>query len=209
METKQANRMSETKKDAPQWLKSALELGPVIGFFVAYLYLKDEIFTFGGTEYDGFVVVTAGFIPVILASMGILWWLTGHISRMQIVTAVLVVVFGGLTVWLNDDRFIKMKPTMVYLLLGGVLAIGLLRGQSYLRVVMGELLPMEQEGWMILTKRMTGFFFFLALSNELVWRTQSTEIWVYFETFVLTGALFFFFIAQAGVIQKYSTAEDD
>ncbi|HKK97808.1 MAG TPA: inner membrane-spanning protein YciB [Marivita sp.] len=201
--------MSETKKDAPQWLKSALELGPVIGFFVAYLYLKDEIFTFGGTEYDGFVVVTAGFIPVILASMGILWWLTGHISRMQIVTAVLVVVFGGLTVWLNDDRFIKMKPTMVYLLLGGVLAIGLLRGQSYLRVVMGELLPMEQEGWMILTKRMTGFFFFLALSNELVWRTQSTEIWVYFETFVLTGALFFFFIAQAGVIQKYSTAEDD
>ena len=201
--------MAETKKQTPQWVKSALELGPVIGFFVAYLYLKDEVFTFGGTEYDGFIVVTAGFIPVILASMGILWWLTGHISRMQIVTAVLVVVFGGLTVGLNDDRFIKMKPTMVYLLLGGVLAIGLLRGQSYLRVVMGELLPMEQEGWMILTKRMTGFFLFLAVSNEVVWRTQSTEIWVYFETFVLTGALFFFFIAQAGLIQKYSTAEED
>ena len=201
--------MAETKKQTPQWVKSALELGPVIGFFVAYLYLKDEVFTFGGTEYDGFIVVTAGFIPVILASMGILWWLTGHISRMQIVTAVLVVVFGGLTGWLNDDRFIKMKPTMVYLLLGGVLAIGLLRGQSYLRVVMGELLPMEQEGWMILTKRMTGFFLFLALSNEVVWRTQSTEIWVYFETFVLTGALFFFFIVQAGLIQKYSTAEED
>ena len=201
--------MAETKKQTPQWVKSALELGPEIGFFVAYLYLKDEVFTFGGTDYDGFIVVTAGFIPVILASMGILWWLTGHISRMQIVTAVLVVVFGGLTVWLNDDRFIKMKPTMVYLLLGGVLAIGLLRGQSYLRVVLGELLPMEQEGWMILTKRMTGFFLILAVSNEVVWRTQSTEIWVYFETFVLTGALFFFFIAQAGLIQKYSTAEED
>jgi intracellular septation protein len=201
--------MAETRKPTPQWLKSALELGPVIGFFVAYLYLKDEVFTFGGTEYDGFVVATAGFIPVILASMGILWWLTGHISRMQIVTAVLVVVFGGLTVWLNDDRFIKMKPTMVYLLLGGILAIGLLRRQSYLRVVMGELLPMEQDGWMILTKRMTGFFFLLAASNEIVWRTQTTEVWVYFETFVLTGALFFFFIAQAGVIQKYSTVEED
>ncbi|MCI5111660.1 MAG: septation protein IspZ [Marivita sp.] len=197
------------QRHVPQWVKSALELGPVIGFFVAYLWVKDEVFTFGGTEYDGFIVATAVFIPVILASMGLLWWLTGHISRMQIVTAVLVVVFGGLTVWLNDDRFIKMKPTMVYSLLGGILALGLLRGQSYLRVVMGELLPMEQEGWMILTKRMTGFFFLLAASNEIIWRTQSTEVWVYFETFVLTGATFVFFIAQAGLIQKYSTAEED
>lgn len=197
------------QRNIPQWVKSTLELGPVIGFFVAYLWLKEDVFTFAGTDYDGFIVVTALFIPVILASMGALWWLTGHISRMQIVTAVLVVVFGGLTVWLNDDRFIKMKPTMVYLLLGGILAVGLLRGQSYLRVVMGELLPMEQEGWMILTKRMTAFFFLLAASNEIVWRTQSTEFWVYFETFVLTGATFVFFIAQAGVIQKYSTAEED
>ena len=197
------------QRHIPQWAKSALELGPVLGFFVAYLWLKDDVFTYGGVDYDGFVVVTALFIPVILASMGILWWLTGHISRMQIVTAVLVVVFGGLTVWLNDDRFIKMKPTMVYLLLGGILAIGLLRGQSYLRVVMGELLPMEREGWMILTKRMTAFFFALAASNEIVWRTQSTEFWVYFETFVLTGATFVFFIAQAGLIQRFSTAEED
>lgn len=198
-----------TQRHIPQWVKSTLELGPVIGFFVAYLWVKDEIFTFGGVDYDGFIVATAVFIPVILASMGLLWWLTGHISRMQIVTAVLVVVFGGLTVWLNDDRFIKMKPTMVYSLLGGILAIGLLRGQSYLRVVMGELLPMEQEGWMILTRRMTGFFFLLAISNEVIWRTQSTETWVYFETFVLTGATFAFFVAQAGLIQKYSTAEED
>ena len=201
--------MSETRKDVPQWIKSALELGPVIGFFVAYLYLKDRVFTIGGVDYEGFIVATAGFIPVILASMGALWWLTGHISRMQVVTAVLVVVFGGLTVWLNDDRFIKMKPTMVYLLLGGILGIGLLRNQSYLRFVMGELLPMEKEGWMILTKRMTGFFFLMALSNEVVWRTQTTEVWVYFETFVLTAAMFVFFIMQAGLIQKYSTAEED
>lgn len=197
------------QRHIPQWVKSALELGPVVGFFVAYLWVKDEVFTFGGTDYDGFIVATAVFIPVILASMGVLWWLTGHISRMQIVTAVLVVVFGGLTVWLNDDRFIKMKPTMVYSLLGGLLAIGLLRGQSYLRVVMGELLPMEHEGWMILTRRMTGFFFLLAASNEIIWRTQSTEVWVYFETFVLTGATFVFFIAQAGLIQKYSPADED
>ena len=197
------------QRHVPQWVKSVLELGPVVGFFVAYLWVKDEVFTFGGTDYDGFIVATAVFIPVILASMGVLWWLTGHISRMQIVTAVLVVVFGGLTVWLNDDRFIKMKPTMVYSLLGGLLAIGLLRGQSYLRVVMGELLPMEHEGWMILTRRMTGFFFLLAASNEIIWRTQSTEVWVYFETFVLTGATFVFFIAQAGLIQKYSPADED
>lgn len=196
------------QRHVPQWVKSTLELGPVIGFFVAYLWIKDEVFTLGGAEYDGFVVATALFIPVILASMGALWGMTGHISRMQIVTAVLVVVFGGLTVWLNDDRFIKIKPTIVYLLLGGILAVGLIRGQSYLRVVMAELLPMEPVGWMILTKRMTAFFFLLAAANEIVWRTQSTEVWVYFETFVLTGAMFFFFIAQAGLIQKYSLSDE-
>ena len=112
-------------------LKSALELGPVLAFFGAYLWLKDRVFAFGGTEYEGFIVVTAGFIPVFLLATGVLWKLTGHLSRMQLVTAVLIVVFGGLSVWLNDDRFFKMKPTLIYLLFGGALAIGLMRGESH------------------------------------------------------------------------------
>ncbi len=189
-------------------VKSGLELGPVVLFFVAYLWLKDRVFTIGGTEYDGFIVVTAGFIPVMLAATGLLWWLTGHLSRMQIVTAVLIVVFGGLSVWLNDDRFFKMKPTLIYLIFGGILGIGLLRGQSYLRAVMDGMMPLRQEGWMKLTRRLCAFFFALALLNEIVWRTMSTDTWVYFKTFGLTAALFLFFMAQGALFRDYGTEED-
>ncbi len=196
------------ERDVNPMLKTALELGPVLGFFVAYLWLKDHVFTIGGTEYEGFIVVTAGFIPVLLASMGALWYLTGHLSRMQIMTAVLVVVFGGLSVWLNDERFFKMKPTLIYFLFGGLLAFGLARGQSYLRTVMEGLMPLEQEGWMILTKRVMLFFFALGIANELVWRFLSTETWVYFKTFGLSAALFAFFMLQGKLFAKYSVDDD-
>ena len=189
-------------------VKTALELGPIAGFFVAYLWLKDDVFTIGGTQYDGFVVVTAGFIPVFLASIAALWWLTGHLSRMQVVTAVLIVVFGGLSVWFNDPRFFKMKPTIIYLLFGGVLGAGLLRGQSYLQSLMDGLMPLTHEGWMILTRRLMIFFFGLAILNEVIWRTMTEETWVYFKTFGLTAAIFLFFITQGKVFSDHSTEEN-
>ncbi|ETX27113.1 inner membrane-spanning protein YciB [Roseivivax isoporae] len=197
------------KRDINPMLKSALELGPIVAFFVAYLWLKDRVFTIGGTEYDGFIVVTAGFVPVMVAATAALWALTGTLSRMQVVTVVLIVVFGGLSVWLNDDRFFKMKPTLIYLIFGGVLGFGLLRGQSYLRYVMEGLMPLEETGWMILTRRVTIFFLGLALANEVVWRTMSTEAWVYFKTFGLTAALFAFFLCQGGLFRRYGTGEDE
>ena len=190
-------------------VKTALELGPILAFFVAYLWLKDNIFTFGGTEYAGFVVVTAGFIPVFLASMAILWKLTGHLSKMQVVTAVLIVVFGGLSVWFNDPKFFKMKPTIIYLLFGGVLGVGLMLGRSYLQSVMEGLMPLTDEGWMILTRRLTVFFLALAVLNELIWRTQSEETWVYFKTFGLTAAIFLFFMTQGRLFNEHGTGEDE
>ncbi|GAW36222.1 intracellular septation protein [Roseovarius sp. A-2] len=197
------------EKTPPKWAKPVLEFGPLLVFFAAYLWLKDRVFTIGGIDYDGFIVVTAGFIPIFLMSMALLWKLTGHLSRMQIVTAVLIVVFGGLSVWFNDPRFFKMKPTMIYLLFGGVLGVGLMRGQSWLQVVMEGVMPLTDRGWMILTRRLMLFFFGLAVLNEAIWRTQTEEIWVYFKTFGLTAAIFVFFMTQSRLFRDHGTEEDD
>lgn len=198
-----------SEKKPASWIKPALEFGPVLLFFIGYLKLKDEVFTIGGTEYGGFIVVTALFVPLMVICSGILWKLTGHLSKMQIATVVLVVVFGGLSVWLNDERFFKMKPTMIYLLFGGLLGVGLLRGQSYLKVVMEEALPMQDAGWMILTRHLCFFFLALAVLNELIWRTQSEETWVYFKTFGLSAAMFIFFMAHAKVFQTYGIEDSE
>ncbi|HSF62811.1 MAG TPA: inner membrane-spanning protein YciB [Paracoccaceae bacterium] len=190
-------------------LKLALELGPIAAFFAGYVWLKDRTFTVGGAEYDGFIVATAAFIPLMLLTTGILWRLTGKLSKMQVATVVLVVVFGGLSVWLNDDRFFKMKPTIIYALFAAVLGFGLMRGQSYLRFVMEEALPLRPEGWMILTRRLALFFAALAVANELVWRMMSTDAWVNFKTFGLTLALFAFFMTQGGLLARHGIPEED
>ncbi len=188
-------------------LKTALEFGPILGFFVAYLWLKDEVFVVGGTEYQGFVAVTAGFIPIFLLCIGILWKLTGHLAKMQAVTAVLLVVFGGLSVWFNDPKFFKMKPTIIYLIFGSVLGIGLMRGKSWLQYVMEGMMPLTHEGWIILTRRLMFFFLALAALNEVVWRTMTEETWVYFKTFGLTAAIFVFFIFQTKLFKDHGTEE--
>lgn len=188
-------------------LKLALELGPVVLFFIGYVKLKDEVFTIAGTEYSGFILVTAAFVPILLAATGALWALTGHLSKMQIVTAVLVVVFGGMSVAFNDERFFKMKPTFIYALFAGVLGFGLLRGDSYLRYVMEELVPLKPEGWMILTKRVAAFFAVLMVANEVIWRNFSTDLWVNFKTFGLPLATMAFFMAQAKLFTAYADEE--
>lgn len=198
------------KKEISQGLKTGLELGPVLLFFLAYLRVRDEMFTIGGVEYSGFIVATVAFIPILLVSMAVLWKLTGKLSRMQILTAFMVIFFGGLTVWFNDERFFKIKTTIVYGLFAAILGIGLLLKRSWLEYVMDEMMPLKTEGWMILTKRLTAAFAALAIANEVVWRTMSTDAWVKIETFGFPAALFVFFMAQAGLLQKYAeeTPED-
>lgn len=202
--------MTETSAETKinPFLKMALELGPIVVFFVAYTRLRDKTVDIAGTSYDGFIVATAGFIPLLILTTLILWKMTGKLSKMQIATLVLVILFGGLSVWFNDERFFKMKPTMIYLLFGGVLGIGLLRGQSYLKFVMEEMMPLKEEGWMLLTKRLTAFFIGLAVLNEVIWRTQSTDTWVYFKTFGLTAAVFVFFMTQGKIFQDYALEDE-
>ena len=199
--------MQQDPRPVPQWLKSALDLGPALLFFVVYLWLQDTVITVAGTEYDEFIIVTALFIPILLAAILVSWKLTGKLSRIQIFTMIMVVVFGGLTVWFNDERFFKMKTTIVYAFFAGVLGIGLLLGQSWLKSLMGEMLPMKQEGWMIITRRIAIAFGVMAVANEIVWRTQSDQFWVTFETFALPAFLFVTFMSQAKVIERYSLSE--
>ena len=190
-------------------LKLALELGPVLIFFVAYLQVREETFTILGRDYSGFIVVTTAFIPLLLASMAVLRKLTGKISRMQVVTAVMVIFFGGLTVYFNDERFFKMKTTIVYGLFATILGFGLLRGKSFLAYVMEDMLPMTEEGFMILTRRLTGAFAVLAVANEIVWRTMSTDAWVKIETFGFPAALFAFFMLQTKLFEEHTTETDE
>ncbi len=198
-----------SQKEINPMVKLALEMGPVVLFFILYFRLKDRQFDIGGTEYSGFIVVTAIFIPLIALSTFLLYRLTGEIAKMQIMTLAIVVIFGGLTIYFNDERFFKMKPTMIYILFGSALGIGLLRGKSYMQTMMGDAMPLKPEGWMILTRRITAFFFALAIVNELVWRNFSTETWVTFKTFGLTAAVFLFFITQGGVLARYGIEDND
>ncbi len=164
-------------------LKLLLEIGPLVVFFGAFQWFRDAPVTVGGMEYQAIVVATALFIPAILVSLAVSWRLTHTLPRMAVVTAVVVVLFGGLTIWLNDDTFIKMKPTIVNGLFALGLGVGLLQGRSYLKYLMGEALPLDDEGWMIFTRRWALFFVFLAVLNEVIWRSMSTEFWVNFKTF--------------------------
>jgi len=195
------------KKPIHPGMKLAIELGPVILFFLGYSRLKDQTFSFLGTDYKGFIVATAIFIPILLAATGYLWWRTGKLSKMQLMTAILVVVFGGLGIWFNDDRFFKMKPTILYVMFAAILGIGLLRGESYLKYVMEDAMPLEHQGWMIFTRRMALFFAALAVTNEVVWRTMSTETWVTFKTFVLTGIMFVFLMSQMKLFSRFAKHE--
>ncbi len=201
--------MSEPKvKTYDNRLKLALEYGPLILFMLGYWVLKDKSLTIAGQTYSGFVVATGIFVVIFVASILALWRLTGKIAPMQIITLIVVVFMGGLTLWFNDPRFIKMKPTIIYIFFAAALGVGLLQGKSYLRLVMEDALPMQSEGWMILTRRIAVFFVVLAGMNEVVWRNFSDGTWITFKAVGLTLAMFAFLLSQAKLLERYGTQKD-
>ncbi len=189
-------------------MKQVLELGPPIVFFLIYLRIRDNTYVLGGTEYSGFIVSALIFVPILLIAMAALWALTGKLSRIQVFTAFMVIFFGGLTAWFNDETFFKMKTSIVYGLFAVLLGIGLLRGQSWLAYIMNEMMPMEDAGWMILTRRLCFAFGALAVANEVVWRTMSTDTWVKIETFAFPLALAGFMVWQVMSLQEYLIEDD-
>ena len=173
------------------------------------MVMRNRTVMLGGTEYGGFIVATMIFVPVLALTTFALWRLTGKVSAMQLLTLVLVVVFGGLTIWLNDERFLKMKVTIIYAIFAGLLSLGLVLRKNWLELVMGEALPMRHEGWMKLTFRMVLLFIGLAIANELIWRNLSDTAWVNFKTFGLPVVMFAFFMANTRLFSAYALDKDD
>jgi len=185
---------TDTKATEPalkdQLLKLAVEVGPLVVFFV----VNARAGIFWGTG----VFMGATVLSLIASRI-----LFGRIPVMPLVTGVCVMVFGGLTLWLQDDHFIKIKPTIVNALFAGALFIGLLAGQSLLRVIFGEVFRLTDEGWRKLTLRWAFFFTFLAVLNEVVWRSFTTDTWVSFKVFGVMPLTMAFAVAQVGLLRQY------
>jgi len=195
MTNEASTKPAETPSAGAQILKLLVEVGPLVVFFL--VNARAGIFWGTGT----FMVATM----VSLAASRILF---GRIPVMPLVTGVCVMVFGGLTLWLQDDHFIKIKPTIVNSLFAGALFIGLFYGQSFLRIVFGEVFRLTEEGWRKLTLRWACFFVFLAVLNEIVWRSFSTDVWVSFKVFGIMPLTMAFAVAQIGLLRRYELPEE-
>jgi len=186
-------------------LKLVLEVGPIAVFFLAYRWAPvPEGLGDAERQLEQILFATEVFVPTILAALAASWWLTRKLPKMAVITAIVVTIFGGLTLILRDDTFVKMKPTILYGLFAGILGFGLLRGQSYLRYLLDEMIPMRAEGWIKFTQRFVVFYIGLAVLNEIVWRGWGTDVWVNFRTFVLPAANFLFIMAQVPLFTRYA-----
>ena len=172
-------------------LKLVLDLGPLLIFFAA-------------NSRFGIFAATGAFMAAILIALAVAYALTRHLPIMPLVTAVVVVVFGTLTLVLHDELFIKVKPTIIYVLFGGVLLVGLGFGKSLLGVVFDSVFHLTEEGWRKLTLRWALFFLALAVLNEIVWRTQTTDVWVSFKVFGVVPLTFLFAALQYPLLTKYA-----
>ena len=179
-------------------LKLALELGPVLLFFV--VFLKVDIFW-----------ATGVFMVTSVVSLAYTWFTQRRVAPMVLITTAMVLVLGGLTIWLQDETFIKMKLTLVNVVFGSTLLIGAYFKKHLIQYVLGEALQLSDRGWEVITKAWIGFFFGMAALNEVVWRNTSTDTWVKFKTFGVFPLTLVFFIALAPVLSRHelSTQESD
>ncbi|MCC5984442.1 MAG: septation protein IspZ [Rhodobacteraceae bacterium] len=171
-------------------LKAALEFGPILGFVAVYLVVREQTYTLAGRDWDGFVLLVGGFVPVVLASSAAMWRLTGRITPVQVLTLIIMTLSGALTVGFNDERFFKMRTTVVCLTLSAILWVGLARGQAWLSGVMGGMVALSPAGWTYLTRRFAAVLLVLAGANEAIWRNFSTDVWVAYDTFIMPVAFF-------------------
>ena len=196
---------AEAKPKVNPVLKLALELGPLVLFFFVNARGKTIIDSYGlgGIFPEPIFLATAVFMVAMLISLAVSWVLTRHLAVMPLITGIVVLVMGGLTLWLQDDIFIKVKPTIVNTFFGAVLLIGLAFGRSLLAYVFDAAFALDAEGWRKLTLRWGLFFLVLAALNEIVWRTQTTDFWVAFKVWGIMPITMIFAMAQLPLMQRH------
>jgi intracellular septation protein len=182
--------MAAKKKQLNPMFKLALDIGPLVLFFAL-------------NAKFGIYVATGGFMIAVLIALGVSYAMTRHIAIMPVVTAIIVLVFGGLTLVLHDDLFIKLKPTIIYVLFGGTLLAGLALDKPFLSIMFDQMFHLTPQGWRKLTWRWALFFIFLAVVNEVVWRNASTDFWVSFKLFGVVPLTFLFGALQYPLLVKY------
>ena len=197
------------KKEIAPLLKLALELGPLLVFFFANARGEWLAQTFPALTALGqpIFIATGLFMVATAISLAVSWSLTRTIPIMPLVSGVVVFVFGALTLWLQDEVFIKMKPTIVNTLFGVVLLGGLVFGKSLLGYVFDSAFKLDAEGWRKLTLRWGVFFLFLAVANEIVWRNFSTDAWVSFKVWAIMPITLVFTMTQLPLIMRHSIEE--
>ena len=178
------------------WLKPLVDFGPLAVFLLLYW------------QYNLFAA-TGGLMVAVILGLALSYGLERTVPIMPLVTAGLVLVFGGLTLWLDDERFIKMKPTIVQGLFALVMFGGLLFNRPVLKPLFGKSWQLKDDGWRKLTLRFGVFFVVSGILNEFVWRTQSTDVWVNFKVFGLMGLTFIFIMTQVPMIKRYQIVPDE
>lgn len=171
-------------------LKLAIELGPLVTFFAA-------------NAYGGIYLATAVFMVASVVALGAMWMLARRIAIMPLVSFLVVMVFGGLTLWLQDEHFIKLKPTLVNAAFGVLLLGGLAFRKPLLPYVFDGMVQLTDAGWRALTIRWGVFFLVMAVLNEIVWRNFSTDTWVAFKTFGYLPITIVFAMAQAPLMARH------
>lgn len=185
-----------TRKTMPTAMKLAVDFGPLLVFFAA-------------NKFGGVFVATAAFMVATGIAIGVSWMKTRHIPIMLLFTGVIVLVFGGMTLYLQDETFIKLKPTLIYGMFAAILGFGLATGRPTLKLVLGESLPaLTDTGWTKLTRNWALFFVALMVANEVARQMLTTDQWVNFKVWGVTSATMLFALAQAPLLSRHGVKLD-
>lgn len=194
--------MTEPTK-SPPGLRLALDYGPLLVFFAVN-------FLTPGPAIARIIAATGAFMVAMVAALGVSWWRTRHIPPMLLISGALVIVFGGLTIWFQDERFIKMKPTLVYAIFAATLGFGLATGRPLLQMLLESAYPgLTPAGWRKLTRNWALFFVFMAALNEGVWRSTSTDFWVGFKLWGAIPLTMIFAIANVPMLMRHGLQAGD